>query len=59
MAVFDSARTNMVLSLVTTPDRLTDDTQMLGKLASSITACHVSSDKEKPAAAVCPKGNWW
>lgn len=59
MAVFDSARTNMVLSLLTTPDRLTDDTRMLGKLASSITACHVPSGKEKHAAAVCPKGNWW
>jgi len=59
MAVFDSARTNMVLSLVTTPDRLTDDTRILGKLASSITTCHAASGKKKSGAAVCPKGDWW
>jgi hypothetical protein len=59
MAVFDSARNNMILILQTTPDRLTNDTRMLGKLASSITACQASPSKEKGAAVVCPKGNWW
>ncbi len=59
MAVFDSARSNMILILQTTPDRLTDDTRILGKLASSITSCHVPSGKKKGGAAVCPKGDWW
>lgn len=59
MAVFDSARSNMILILQTTPDRLTDDTRMLGKVASSIATCHVASGKKKRGAAVCPKGDWW
>jgi hypothetical protein len=59
MAVYDSARNNMILTLLTTPDRLTDDTRMLATLASSITACQVLSGKEKREEAACPKGNWW
>lgn len=59
MAVFDSARNNMILILQTTPDRLANDKRTLGKLASSITACQASPGKAKGAAVVCPKGNWW
>jgi hypothetical protein len=59
MAVYDSARSHVLLTLLTTPDRLADDTRTLATLASSITACQPSSDKEKRAGAACPKGNWW
>lgn len=59
LAVFDSARSNLVLTLLTTPDRLTNDTRMLASLASSITPCQVSSGKEGPKAPLCPKGKWW
>lgn len=59
MAVYDSARSRLVLTLLTTPDRLTDDTQTLATLASSVAHCHASSGKDKHEAAACPKGNWW
>jgi hypothetical protein len=59
MAVYDSARSHLILTLLTTPDRLADDTRTLSTLASSITACQVSSNKEKRVGAACPKGNWW
>ena len=58
MAVYDSARSKLVLTLMTTHDRLADDTRTLSALASSITACQPSSGKQKGEAA-CPKGNWW
>jgi hypothetical protein len=59
MAVYDSARNHLILTLLTTPDRLADDTRLLTTLASSITACQSSTSKEKHADAACPKGNWW
>jgi hypothetical protein len=59
MAVYDSARNHLILTLLTTPDRLTDDTRLLATVASSITACQSSAGKEKHEGAACPKGNWW
>jgi hypothetical protein len=59
MAVYDSARNHLILTLLTTPDRLADDSRTLATLASSITACQPSSGKEKRAEAACPKRNWW
>lgn len=59
MAVYDSARNHLILTLLTTRDRLADDTRMLAAVASSITTCHVLAGKEKREEAACPKGNWW
>jgi hypothetical protein len=59
MAVYDSARNHLILTLLTTPDRLADDTRLLATVGSSITACQPSSGKKKSEEAACPKGNWW
>ena len=59
MAVYDSARNHLILTLLTTRDRLTDGTRMLAAVASSITTCQVLLGKEKREEAACPKGNWW
>jgi hypothetical protein len=59
MAVYDSARNRLILTLLTTPDRLADDTRLLATVGSSITACRSPSGKEKREEAACPKGNWW
>ncbi len=59
MAVYDSARNHLILTLLTTSDRLADDTRMLATLASSITACQPLSGKGKGDEPACPKGNWW
>jgi hypothetical protein len=59
MAVYDSARNHVILTLLTTPDRLADDTRLLATVGSSITACQPSSGHKKREEAACPKGNWW
>jgi hypothetical protein len=59
VAVYGSARNNLILSLLTTPARLQADMQVLATIASSITACQLSSAKEKRERETCPKGNWW
>jgi hypothetical protein len=59
MSVYDSARNNLILTLLTTSDRLADDTRLLATVASSITVCKPQSGKEKREEAACPKGNWW
>ncbi|HSK44559.1 MAG TPA: hypothetical protein VLA83_11810 [Candidatus Binatia bacterium] len=59
MALYDSARNRLILTLLTTPDRMADDTRLLATIASSITACQSSSGKEKHEEAACPKGKWW
>lgn len=59
MSVYDSARNHIILTLLTTPDRLADDTRLLATVASSIRGCQPSSGKEKREEAACPKGNWW
>ncbi|HET8890918.1 MAG TPA: hypothetical protein VFQ41_18590 [Candidatus Angelobacter sp.] len=59
MAVYDSARKRLILTLLTAPDRLADDMRMLATIASSITACRASTGKDKREEAACPKGKWW
>jgi hypothetical protein len=59
MAVYDSARSHLILTLLTTPDRLADDTRLLATVGSSITDCQPSSGKESGEKPACPKGNWW
>ncbi len=59
MAVYDSGRSRLILALLTTPDRLADDTRSLATVASSITACQPLLGKEKREEAACPKGTWW
>lgn len=59
MAVYDSAQNHLILTLLTTPDRLADDTRLLATVSSSISACQTSSGKKKREEAACPKGNWW
>ena len=48
----------LMLSLLTTKDRLESDRQVLGKIASGISACKVSSGKEK-SKATCPHAVVW
>jgi hypothetical protein len=65
MSVYDSAKSTLLVSLVTTKDRLKSDRKVLGKVASAITACKVSpddkerDDKEKSKGPVCPKATVW
>ena len=59
MSVYDSARNHLILTLLTTPDRLADDTRLLATVAASIRGCQPSSGKEKREEGACPKGNWW
>jgi hypothetical protein len=65
MSVYNSAKSTLLVSLVTTKDRLKSDRKVLGKVASAITACKVSSDdkerddKEKSKGPVCPKATVW
>ena len=64
MSVYDSARSHLILTLLTTPDRLAEDTRLLATVSSSISSCHPSLGKEKRGQekreeAACPKGNWW
>jgi hypothetical protein len=65
MSIYDSAKSTLLVSLVTTKDRLKSDRKVLGKVASAITACKVSpddkewDDKEKSTGPVCPKATVW
>jgi hypothetical protein len=55
----DSANNILMLSLLTTKDRLASDRHVLGKIASAITTCKVSSEKDKTKAPACPHGVVW
>ncbi len=59
MSVYDSANSTLLVSLLTTKDRVASDRRVLAKVASGITACKVSSDKEKSKSPVCPKAAVW
>lgn len=60
MSVYDSAKSTLLVSLVTTKERVDSDRKVLGKVASAITACKVSSDqKEKSKGPACPKETVW
>ena len=65
MSVYDSAKSTLLVSLVTTKDRLKSDRKVLGKVASAITACKVLpddkelNDKEKSKEPACPKAAVW
>jgi hypothetical protein len=65
MSVYNSANSTLLVSLVTTKDRLKSDRKVLGKVASTISACKISSDdkerddKEKSKGPVCPKATVW
>ena len=47
ISVYDSARNHLILTLLTTHDRLADDTRLLATVASSITGCQPSLGKER------------
>jgi hypothetical protein len=55
----DSANNILMLSLLTTKDRLTSDRQVLGKISSALTVCTVPSGKEKTQTPVCPHAMVW
>jgi len=59
MAVFNSARNNLTISLVTTHDRLAHDSQTLAAISSSITTCQVASSKGKKEEKACPEEAVW
>ena len=59
MAVYDSGQKNLIVTLLTTPDHMENDTRLLATIASSIAACQSSSNKQTEEQAACPKGNWW
>jgi hypothetical protein len=59
MAVYDSAQKDVVVTLLTTADRLTADKKILASLASGIATCQASSSTERRGAAACPRANWW
>jgi hypothetical protein len=54
----DSANNILMLSLLTTKDRLASDKQVLGKISSALTACKVPSGKEK-GKTTCPHAKVW
>jgi hypothetical protein len=49
----------LMLSLLTTKDRLPSDRQVLGKISSALTVCKLPSDKEKTKTPVCPHAMVW
>jgi hypothetical protein len=63
MSVYDSANSTLLVSLVTTKDRAASDRKVLGKVASAIRVCRVSSGialrKENNTVPVCPKAAVW
>jgi hypothetical protein len=65
MSVYDSAKSTLLVSLVTTKERVESDRKVLGKVASAITACKVSPDdkeldgKGKSKGPACPKEMVW
>jgi hypothetical protein len=59
MSVYDSANSTLLVSLLTTKDRIASDRKILGKVASAISVCKVSSDKGKTAVPACPKAAVW
>lgn len=59
MAVFNSARNNLVISLLTTHDRLERDSQTLATISSSITTCQAASSRGNKEARACPDEALW
>jgi hypothetical protein len=59
MAVFNSSRNNLMISLLTTHDRLAHDSQTLAAISSSITACQAASSKGKKDEKACPDEVVW
>ena len=55
----DSANNILMLSLLTTKDRLASDRQILGKISSALTVCKLPSGKEKTKTPVCPHAMVW
>jgi hypothetical protein len=55
----DSANNILMLSLLTTKDRLASDRQVLGKISSALTACKFPSGKEKTKTPACPHAMVW
>ncbi len=59
MSVYDSANSTLLVSLLTTKERVASDRRILAKVASAITACKVSPDKEKSKLSACSKAAVW
>lgn len=59
MSLYDSTNNALMVSLLTTRDRLEADRRMLAKIAASITACKGASGKETAGAAACPTAVVW
>jgi hypothetical protein len=59
MSVYGSASNTLLMSLLTTKERLESDQQMLGKVASSISTCRVGSAKKSSKLPVCSKAAVW
>jgi hypothetical protein len=59
MSLFDSASNALMVSLLTTKDRLETDRRVLAKVSASITACKGLSGKEKAGMAACPNTAVW
>ena len=59
MSLYDSANNALMISLLTTKDRLEMDKQVLAKLASSISACRSGSVKDTAGVRACPNATVW
>lgn len=59
MSLYDSTNNALMISLLTTKDRLEADKRVLAKLSSSISACRTGSVKEKAGMPSCPVAAVW
>jgi hypothetical protein len=58
MALYGSRKNVLLVSLLTTQERLPADERVLESVAAAITGCKVASDN-KEDVPVCPKGTAW
>ncbi len=59
LALYDGGSKLLLVSLVTTQERLAADERVLEKVAATITTCAAPDAKGSSSAPPCPKGNVW